>query len=59
MIGALSRLAGCEIVEVSLSKASPFCLPLMVDRLRGKLTSEKLAQRILRKQLDLAKDMRR
>lgn len=59
MIGALSRLAGCEIVEVSLSKASPFCLPLMVDRLRGKLTSEKLAQRILRMQLDLAKDMRR
>lgn len=59
MIGALSRLAGSEIVEMSLAKASPFCLPLMVDRLRGKLTSEKLAQRILRMQLDLAKDMRR
>jgi ATP-dependent Lhr-like helicase len=59
MIGALSRLAGSEIIEMSLTKASPFCLPLMVDRLRGKLTSEKLAQRILRMQLDLAKDMRR
>ncbi|MDP3507469.1 MAG: ligase-associated DNA damage response DEXH box helicase [Candidatus Melainabacteria bacterium] len=59
MIGALSRLASSEIVEMSLTKASPFCLPLMVDRLRGKLTSEKLAQRILRMQLDLAKDMRR
>ncbi len=58
MIGALSRLAGSEIIEMPLSKASPFCLPLMVDRLRGKLTSEKLAQRILRMQLDLAKDMR-
>lgn len=58
MIGALSRLASSEIVEVPLTKASPFCLPLMVDRLRGKLTSEKLAQRILRMQLDLAKDMR-
>lgn len=58
MIGALSRLASSEIVEVPLTKASPFCLPLMVDRLRGKLTSEKLAERILRMQLDLAKDMR-
>lgn len=59
MIGALSRLAASEIIEVNLTKASPFCLPLMVDHLRGKLTSEKLAQRVMRMQLDLAKDMKR
>ncbi len=59
MIGALARLSASDIIEIPLAKASPFCLPLMVDRLRGKLSSEKLAQRVLRMQLDLAKDMRR
>lgn len=59
MLETLARLASSEIITVNPVKASPFCLPLMVDRLRGKLSSEKLAQRVLRMQMDLAGDMRR
>jgi ATP-dependent Lhr-like helicase len=59
MIETLQRLSASEIVVVDPVKASPFCMPLMVDRLRGKLSSEKLAQRVLRMHMDLAGDMRR
>lgn len=59
MIETLQRLSASEIVVVDPVKTSPFCMPLMVDRLRGKLSSEKLAQRVLRMQMDLAGDMRR
>jgi ATP-dependent Lhr-like helicase len=31
---------------VLLSKPSPLCLPLMVERLRQKLSNEKLAERL-------------
>jgi ATP-dependent Lhr-like helicase len=54
---ALSRINNAKIVEVNAVKATPFSLPLMVDRLRGKLSSEKLAQRVLRMKMDLARDM--
>jgi ATP-dependent helicase Lhr and Lhr-like helicase len=54
---ALGRINEAKIVEVHLVKASPFSVPLMVDILRGKLSSEKLAQRVLRMQMEMAKDM--
>lgn len=59
MIETLDRLAGSEIIVTSPLKASPFCFPLMVDRLRAKLSSEKLAQRVLRMQSELAGDIGR
>ncbi|MBS2006953.1 MAG: ligase-associated DNA damage response DEXH box helicase [Cyanobacteria bacterium SZAS TMP-1] len=55
--GALSRINTAKIVEVQAKRATPFSLPLMVDRLRGKLSSEKLAQRVLKMKMDLARDM--
>jgi len=54
---ALTRINAAKIVEVQAKRATPFSLPLMVDRLRGKLSSEKLAQRVLRMKMDLARDM--
>ncbi len=44
----LQRLAGLSIDRVDLKAPSPFSLPLMVERLREKLTTEKLADRLAR-----------
>lgn len=43
---ALERVAKQEIVVTHPSKPTPFAFPIMVDRLRGKITSEKLEDRI-------------
>ena len=53
----IERIAASEICEVDCKKASPFAVPLMVDRLRGKLSTEKVHQRILKMQLELEKDV--
>ena len=44
----LRRLAGLTIERVDLKAPSPFSLPLMVERLREKLSTEKLADRLAR-----------
>jgi len=45
---ALQRLAGMPIERVDLSSPSPFCLPLMVERLRERLSTEQLKDRLER-----------
>jgi ATP-dependent helicase Lhr and Lhr-like helicase len=44
----LQRLADLAVERVDLKVPSPFSLPLMVERLREKLTTEKLADRLAR-----------
>ncbi|MDZ7845333.1 MAG: ligase-associated DNA damage response DEXH box helicase [Owenweeksia sp.] len=44
---ALARIHSQEVVVKSLQKPSPFCFPIMVDRLsRERLTSESLEERV-------------
>ena len=56
----LQRLAALPLDVVALRSASPFCLPLMVERLREQLSTEKLKDRLDRllqdaeSQLDVA-----
>lgn len=45
---ALERIAGQEIVWKACRKPTPFSFPIITDRLREKLSSEKLADRIRR-----------
>lgn len=42
----LQRLAALPLVQVTLKAPSPFALPLMVERLREQLTTEKLKDRL-------------
>lgn len=58
MLDALRRVSKSRIVAVRTKKASPFAMPLMVDRLRGKLSNQKLSQRILKMEMELAREMR-
>ncbi len=51
----LKRLSECRIQIVELERPTPFAFPLLVDRLRERLTSEKLADRIQRMQVVLEK----
>jgi ATP-dependent Lhr-like helicase len=48
---ALDRLRDARILFVDLSRPSPMAFPLLVDSLRDKLSSEKLADRIRKMQL--------
>ena len=50
---ALDRLATARLVVTSPRKPTPLAFPLLVDRLRQSLTSEKLADRVRRMQLEL------
>ncbi|MGB5941585.1 MAG: ligase-associated DNA damage response DEXH box helicase [Leeuwenhoekiella sp.] len=43
---ALERIANQEVVLAQCEKATPFSFPIITDRLREKLTSEKLEDRI-------------
>jgi ATP-dependent Lhr-like helicase len=52
---ALNRIAQSQIVIKSLKNPGPFAFPLMVDRLREKLSSEKLEDRIKKMQLHFLK----
>ena len=42
----LAAMQNCRLEWVNLSHPSPLCLPLMVERLREKLSNEKLADRL-------------
>ncbi|HEY9886375.1 MAG TPA: hypothetical protein V6C96_03840, partial [Vampirovibrionales bacterium] len=53
---AMNRIEEQHIVLKFLKKPSPFCFPIMVDRLsREKLSSEKLEDRVKRMKLQLEK----
>lgn len=43
---ALKRIRQQEITIINMEKPSPFCFPLMVDSMRGKISNEKLEDRI-------------
>jgi ATP-dependent Lhr-like helicase len=45
---ALSRMRGQEVAYRLLSRPTPFAFPLMVERLREQVTTEKLSARIER-----------
>ena len=45
---AMERIAGQNIVWKACEKPTPFSFPLITDRLREKLSNEKLADRIKR-----------
>lgn len=49
---ALRRMAAAPIVLRQTHKPTPFAFPIMVGRFREKLTSEKLADRVRRMQLE-------
>ena len=52
---ALERIAQQEIVWKRCQQPTPFSFPLITDRLREKLSSEKLADRIKRMTVKLLK----
>jgi len=52
---ALARMAAAPVVLRQTHKPSPFAFPIMVGRFREKLTSEKLADRVRRMQLEFDK----
>lgn len=49
---ALKRIAEQRICQAHIEKPTPLAFPLMVDRLRERMSSEKLEDRIARMQLD-------
>ncbi len=49
---ALSRINQQKIIIKEIDKPTPFAFPIMVDRLREKLSSEKLSDRLKRMELD-------
>ena len=51
----LARLRGLRIEAVTLQAPSPFALPLMVERFREQLTTEKLNDRLARMLADMAR----
>lgn len=53
LLDTLARLRTCRVVIRDLPRFSPLCFPLLVDRLRERLTSEKLGERIRRLQSQL------
>ncbi|TRZ46312.1 ligase-associated DNA damage response DEXH box helicase [Robertkochia solimangrovi] len=52
---ALERISGQKLVWKHCSKPTPFSFPVITDRLREKLSSEKLADRIRKMQIQFGK----
>ena len=50
-----NRINQQKIVLTRPAKPTPFSFPIIVDRLRGKLTSEKLEDRIARMKVQLVR----
>ena len=53
LLATLAKLRTCRVVIRDLPRFSPLCFPLLVDRLRERLNSEKLGERIRRMQAQL------
>jgi ATP-dependent Lhr-like helicase len=49
---ALERIAGQTILIQEMEKPSPFCFPIMVDRLRERMTNESLEDRVKKMKLE-------
>lgn len=56
LIQALERIATQQTIWKPCEKPTPFSFPIITDRLREKLTSEKIEDRIRRMMLQLEKD---
>jgi ATP-dependent Lhr-like helicase len=56
MRAALERIQQQKIVIKELDKPSPFSFPLIVDRLREKMSSEQLEERVKRMTIELEKN---
>ncbi|MEM7659315.1 MAG: ligase-associated DNA damage response DEXH box helicase [Bacteroidota bacterium] len=52
----LERLQSQQLLLTEPSRFTPFCFPIMVDRLRERLSSEKLVDRIARMQVQLERE---
>ncbi len=52
---ALARLATCAVVITNPPRPTPFAFPLLVERMRETVSSEKLADRVRRMAADLEK----
>ncbi len=52
---SLERMTKARLRRVDLEQPTPLAFPIMVDRLRSRLSSEKLAERVRRMQLKLEK----
>lgn len=50
---AMERIAGKRVLFTEPQRFTPFAFPIMVDRLREKLSSEKLLDRVLKMQIQL------
>lgn len=55
LTNALHRISGQKVCIVELERPSPFSFPILVDRLRGTVSSETLEDRIRKMQLKLEK----
>jgi ATP-dependent helicase Lhr and Lhr-like helicase len=51
--GAMERIQRSELVVVDVPKLTPFAFPILVDRLREKVSSERLGDRVRRMQAQL------
>jgi ATP-dependent Lhr-like helicase len=55
LLAALKRLAAAEIALETPKRPTPLAFPLLIDRLRERVSSEQLADRVRRMQLQLEK----
>ena len=55
MESALGRIEGCQVVIADPPKVTPLAFPLLVDKLRERVSSETLAERIAKLQRTLEK----
>lgn len=55
MVQAMKRITKSRINFVEVARVSPLSLPLMVERLRGRLSSEKLSDRIAKMKMQIYK----
>ena len=53
---ALDRIRKQKIIITKAGKPTPFSFPIMVDRLRDKVSSEKLEDRVKKMQIRYEKD---
>jgi ATP-dependent Lhr-like helicase len=55
LLEAMNRINKQKITLVYPPKPTPFAFPIMADRLREKLTTEKMMDRVMKMQLQLEK----
>jgi ATP-dependent Lhr-like helicase len=55
LFSALNRMARARLCRIDTERVTPLAFPIMVDRLRARVSSEKLAERVKRMQAHLEK----